>query len=245
MGKQAWQIGTLALSLALVSGLMGTAARADILDQISVTFQVSPRLPTTRDPVRLSASITWHGCPIVFEAPVVEPGNQIVLRAAPINPVPCPSPGLQTSRYTGTLPPLPRDSYTAVLRFTGLNAAEESFTVSEPGPDLFLLGGRFVVNLSWLENGKARSAFAVPLTGQSGYFWFFDSRNIEVTVKILDGRFVNGHFWVFVASMTDVPFTLSVGDSSSLPCNTSPQCPSKSYVSPAGKNTNFIDVTAF
>jgi hypothetical protein len=151
------------------------------------------------------------------------------------HPLPQPQPE-RPDRFTGTLPPLPRDSYTAVLRFTGLNAAEESFTVAEPGPRLSLLGGHFVANLSWSENGKPQPAFAVPLTGQSGYFWFFDSRNIEVTLKVLDGRFVNGHYWVFVASMTDVPFTLTVGD---------PSGPTRSYVSPAGKNTNFIDVTAF
>lgn len=41
---------------------------------------------------------------------------------------------------------------------------------------------------------------ARPLTDESGAFWFFDPVNIEVTIKVLDGRPINGHFWVFIAN---------------------------------------------
>jgi hypothetical protein len=36
--------------------------------------------------------------------------------------------------------------------------------------------------------------------------------NPEVFVKILDGRSVTGHFWVFHAGLTDLGYVLSVTD---------------------------------
>jgi hypothetical protein len=42
--------------------------------------------------------------------------------------------------------------------------------------------------------------------------WFFRPDNVELLVKVLDGRGVNGHFWVFYASLTDLEYTLRVRD---------------------------------
>jgi len=56
-------------------------------------------------------------------------------------------------------------------------------------------------------NGKA-----VPGTDQTGYFWFFDPANIELVVKVLDGRPVNGKFWVFYGALSNVEYTLTVTD---------------------------------
>ena len=64
---------------------------------------------------------------------------------------------------------------------------------------------------------------------------------MEVTVKLLDGRAVNGHYWLFAASMTDQPFVIQVIDTRS-GC-TGPAC-IKTYASAAGKNQNFIDLAA-
>jgi hypothetical protein len=75
------------------------------------------------------------------------------------------------------------------------------------------------------------------LSSAAGYFWFFDPANVELTVKVLDGRPVNGHFWVFVASMTDLGFTLAVNDAIT---NIS-----RTYVSPSSTNQNFIDLNTF
>src|SRR5262249_10554785 len=136
--------------------------------------------------------------------------------------------------------PLPEGSYTASLDVNGLTVATQAFTVTAPGPVLGLQN-RFQARLAFGTSGG--SASAVRLTDESGYFWFFDSGNVEVTVKILDGRLVNGHFWIFVASMTDRPFTLTVADTANPACFGS--CPPWTYTSPGGKNTNFIDVNAF
>ncbi len=60
--------------------------------------------------------------------------------------------------------------------------------------------------------GDSGKAPAVPLTSDSGYFWFFHDSNVELLVKILDGREINGHFWFFWGAMTDVQYTITVID---------------------------------
>jgi hypothetical protein len=55
---------------------------------------------------------------------------------------------------------------------------------------------------------------AVPLSGDTGYFWFFSSSNTELVVKVLDGRGVNGRYWVFYGALSDVEYTITVTDTS-------------------------------
>ena len=80
---------------------------------------------------------------------------------------------------------------------------------------LCLNGGRFQVTATWRKSdGTTGSGTPSLLTGDTGYFWFFGSDNIELVVKVLDGRGVNGHFWVFASGLTNVQVDLSVLDTS-------------------------------
>ena len=45
-------------------------------------------------------------------------------------------------------------------------------------------------------------------TDETGVFYVFDPENWEVLVKVLDGCAINGHYWVFAASATDLRFDL-------------------------------------
>lgn len=82
-----------------------------------------------------------------------------------------------------------------------------------PGPtDLCLNGGRFRVSLSWKAQGTQGAGQAVPLTSDTGYFWFFSPANVEVAIKVLDGRGLNGHFWVFYGALTNVEYEIIVTD---------------------------------
>jgi len=117
--------------------------------------------------------------------------------------------------------------------------------------ELFLRDLRFKAEVTWddprVGSGRGR---AVPLTDESGGFWFFDEKNLEATVKLLDGRGVNGHFWVFLASMTDVGFTLEVTwlDDPCLDDIVDPPvgaCNVRTYVQAPGENRNVQDVGAF
>ena len=50
------------------------------------------------------------------------------------------------------------------------------------------------------------------LTSETGTFWFFNSSNQEVFVKVLDGNGVNGHYWVFYGATSNVDYTVRVTD---------------------------------
>jgi hypothetical protein len=59
-------------------------------------------------------------------------------------------------------------------------------------------------------NGGQGIGQGVRLTLDSGYFWFFNPANVELVVKVLDGRAVNGKFWVFYGALTNVEYDIRV-----------------------------------
>lgn len=78
---------------------------------------------------------------------------------------------------------------------------------------LCLGSGRFRVRAFYRsEIGLAGAARALPLTDESGGFWFFDEGNFELLVKVLDGCGVNGNYWIYAAGLTDVEVDLLVTD---------------------------------
>jgi len=88
--------------------------------------------------------------------------------------------------------------------------------------------GRFRVSADWqAPDGGSGHAPAVALTGDAGYFSFFDPSNVEVVVKVLDGCALGGSWWLFAAGLTDVQVALNVTDEAS--------GASRSYVNPMGR----------
>lgn len=86
-------------------------------------------------------------------------------------------------------------------------------TCTPDGVTLCLSGGRFRARATWTRpEGSSGPGHAVPLTGDTGDFWFFNSANIEVIVKVLDGCVPNGHRWVFASGLTNVLATITVTD---------------------------------
>jgi len=77
---------------------------------------------------------------------------------------------------------------------------------------LCLNGQRFKATAVWQMGGANGDGRAYPITDNTGAFWFFDPTNLELVVKVLDGRSVNGKWWVFYGSLTNVEFTLTVMD---------------------------------
>jgi hypothetical protein len=66
------------------------------------------------------------------------------------------------------------------------------------------LGERFRVDGLWYtadEVGTVHKSFADQ---DSGHLWFFSERNVELSVKVLDGCAINGHYWAFGAGSTNV-----------------------------------------
>lgn len=78
---------------------------------------------------------------------------------------------------------------------------------------------------------------ALPITDVTGAFWFFDAENLELVVKVLDGRSVNGKYWVFYGSLTNVEFTLIVTDTLTGAV--------KTYFNPQGQLASVADTGAF
>ena len=80
------------------------------------------------------------------------------------------------------------------------------------GGVLCLQDGRFKVTATWQTATASGEAGAVTLTSDTGYFWFFDPANVEVTIKVLDGCALNDRFWVFLSGLTNVRVDVRVTD---------------------------------
>ena len=117
-------------------------------------------------------------------------------------------------------------------------AAASSTCVPDPAA-LCLEDGRFQVRVDWQSSplGPSSSAAAELLTGDTGYFWFFDDANVEVVVKVLDGTAINGHYWVFFGTLSNVRFEVSVTDVQT--------GRTKTYVNPEGYMFSIADTLAF
>lgn len=130
----------------------------------------------------------------------------------------------------------PERLYASVL-YHGLAVLYQPESCDE-GTTTLCLRGRFRVEVAWTDfQGNTGSGQAHPLTQETGAFWFFDPANLELVVKVLDGRDTNGKFWVFAASLTSVEFTLTVTD-----IETGKQ---RVYYNPPGKMASFGDTEAF
>ena len=115
-------------------------------------------------------------------------------------------------------------SYTVALTATnaaGSNSTSKVVVVAAGGQTvcradaatLCLSNGRFQVTAQWEKSdGTFGFGNAVPLTGDSGYYYFFDPSNIEMVTKVLNACGVNGDFWVFGAGLTNVKVTVDVLD---------------------------------
>ncbi|HVT59703.1 MAG TPA: hypothetical protein VHR45_15040 [Thermoanaerobaculia bacterium] len=225
----------------------GAAAPAVGASQ-QLALEINPRYLTTSDRVVIdvSGNADAFTCAPFFQEPVVKPDGNIIIQQIP---APSCTAGRWLQRFE-LLRLAEQGIYTvSVLPLAGSpNPAPLAVqTFADPFPSPGFLPPQFAVSLRWTDPaGQDHSVEPVNL-GESLYFWLFDSANVEITVKILDGRPVNGHFWVFVASMTDLAFDLQIkqfipGCVDSPPGST---CPIRHYVNTAHQNHNFIDVNAF
>jgi hypothetical protein len=81
--------------------------------------------------------------------------------------------------------------------------------------DLCLAAGRFRVHGSFNVPSQGRSGpmHAVPVTDESGLFWFFEPSNLEVFLKVLNACGLSSHaYWVFASGLTNVEVTIIVDD---------------------------------
>lgn len=106
------------------------------------------------------------------------------------------------------------------------------------GSTLHLLGGRFEVDVEFRDFfGGEGPGRPVSLTDDTGAFWFFEPDNLELMIKVLDGRSVNGAFWVFYGALSNVAYTITVRDTFT--------ARSKVYENPSGTLASRADTRAF
>ncbi len=84
---------------------------------------------------------------------------------------------------------------------------------------LCLRDGRFEVQAHWTNPDREAdfgvgTAIPLAISDESGMFWFFNADNIELVTKVLDGRSINDHFWVFFGALSDVEYWVTVNDTS-------------------------------
>lgn len=128
---------------------------------------------------------------------------------------------------------------TGAARSGNVTIAGKSFSVSQAAasaatctPDanaLCLFGSRFRVTATYSDyGGGTGTGKAVPLTSDTGYFWFFTSANVEVVVKIVPfcGSGGSNSVAVYGAGLTDLGITVTVVDTKT--------GASKSYTNPLG-----------
>lgn len=109
-------------------------------------------------------------------------------------------------------------AFEAVSQYSGTGTASECIPSSTALCLLRTDGGasgssRFKVEVVWRtllpSDGQGQ---AVAMSNDTGYFWFFDPGNVEMVIKVLDGRPVNGSFWVFAGGLTNVEVDVYVTD---------------------------------
>jgi hypothetical protein len=103
---------------------------------------------------------------------------------------------------------------------------------------LCLHQSQFEIKVTWkTRQGQTGVGQAMPLTGDTGWFWFFQAANLELMIKVLDGRTVNGSYWVFYGALSDVEYTITVRNTATNAV--------KTYVNPQRNLASVADTSAF
>lgn len=126
---------------------------------------------------------------------------------------------------------------------TSGTGAPENAGACVPATELCLLGGRFALSLTAKDprTGNTGQGLPIPQADLFGYYSIpaltSNPGNPEIFVKMLDGRGVNGRYWVFYGGLTDFEVTLTVRDTQS--------GTTKSYVKQGGSFCGGADTGAF
>jgi hypothetical protein len=151
----------------------------------------------------------------VFIGPAWSPVEDVQIYICADQNGPATRPGYTNFVAHGLVPAQPIEDVFASYKALGLRAQFDA--PCEPTADtLCLAGNRFKVEIEWERaNGEHGQGKSVALDGRedSGLFWFFDPKNLEMLIKVLDrcnSSFES--FWVFYAATTNVGFELTVTD---------------------------------
>ena len=105
--------------------------------------------------------------------------------------------------------------YLSVIIFLSLPTTLAAAGDCVPGPNTLCFNeGRFSVEVDWQDPSmNAGQGQVLPPGGDDwGFFYFDDSNTLELLAQVLDGCANNGHYWVFLAGLSDYEQTVTVTD---------------------------------
>lgn len=99
--------------------------------------------------------------------------------------------------------------------------------------------GRFRAEVDWEDfDGNTGEGQVLPVgSDDTGFFWFVDPELPEIYLRVIDGTIFNGFYWVFLSSLTNWQYTLTVTDTT--------DGSTKQYFNPLGVFTTVTDTEAF
>ena len=104
----------------------------------------------------------------------------------------------------------PDGSFATMKTFAGARSPDIGCV---PSGTALCVGGRFQIEATWqTASGASGPGYAVPLTSEAGYFWFFQPSNLELITKTLDACSIGGGQWFFAAGLTDVGVEMTITD---------------------------------
>jgi hypothetical protein len=139
-------------------------------------------------------------------------GSQTVLTASHFTAYSSMDPTIATVNSSGIVTAVAPGKTSIVVTTSNLSYSLQVGVLAAAPTSLFLGNGRFRVDVRWTTSSGAGDGMPVPLTADTGYFWFFNSSNIEMVVKVLDACAVNQYFWVYAGGLTDQGVTFTVTD---------------------------------
>jgi len=141
--------------------------------------------------------------------------------------------------YAAVLPPQGWGEDTQDGSFFGVFGQRFTTATCALTPDQLCLNGHFRVDVQFTSpwSGQPEAGHALPLTSDTGAFWFFGDSNLELLVKVLDGRAFNGRFWVYAGALSDVAYTITVTDTETGKV--------KAYRNDPGRLASRADIEAF
>lgn len=86
-------------------------------------------------------------------------------------------------------------------------------------------------------SGSFPRASATPISDDTGGFWFFDHRKLDVVIKIADGQSINGKFWIFIGGLSHLQYFVTVTDTQTGSVRT--------YTHARGELASLADTSAF
>jgi hypothetical protein len=105
-----------------------------------------------------------------------------------------------------------------LFSFGGADCSASAISCLRDSQTACLLNGRFQVRVTWRTRTASGSGNVMSFIDQraendeSVFFWFFDSTNFEMGIKMLNACTFNNKFWIYIGGLTDQGWTVTVTD---------------------------------